>query len=62
MFKSPNGWHIVDYKTDVVAADRALAYEHQLKMYEKALAANGITRATATVLPVRLVVEPNDRA
>ena len=60
MFKLPEGWQIVDYKTDVAATDRAAAYEEQLKMYEHALAKVGIPSAGATIQPVRLTERRND--
>ena len=60
MFKSPEGWQIVDYKTDVAATDRAAAYQEQLKMYEHALAKVGIPSAGATIQPVRLTERRND--
>ena len=35
MFKSDDGWQIVDYRTDVAASALMFAYAQQLKMYER---------------------------
>jgi ATP-dependent helicase/nuclease subunit A len=52
MFKSNDGWQIIDYKTDVTQR-LAEAYQLQLEMYERALASVGIDDATSTVHAVR---------
>ena len=54
MFKSDDAWQIVDYKTDVAGSALTFAYEQQLKMYERALAAVGIRGASASVQSVRI--------
>jgi ATP-dependent exoDNAse (exonuclease V) beta subunit len=38
MYASPEGWQIVDYKTDVNQGELNAAYQEQLSLYERALA------------------------
>ena len=54
MFKQLQSWHILDYKTDLDVADQSASYAEQLKMYERALAAIGIAKASSQLYPVRL--------
>jgi ATP-dependent helicase/nuclease subunit A len=54
IFKEPQSWHILDYKTDVEITDASASYTEQLKMYERALAAIGIQKTSARLQRVRL--------
>lgn len=54
MYKDRATWHIIDYKTDVDMTESAASYEHQITMYEHALARVGMEQTTSRVYPVRL--------
>jgi ATP-dependent helicase/nuclease subunit A len=50
----PQAWQILDYKTDIDVAGQSASYAEQLKMYERALEAIGITKVSSQLYPVRL--------
>jgi ATP-dependent exoDNAse (exonuclease V) beta subunit len=54
IFRDPQCWQILDYKTDVEVADHAASYAQQLKMYERALAAIGVEKASSRLYGARL--------
>ena len=53
LFRSPEGWQIVDYKTDVDATDLSRSYEQQLEMYKSALAKLNVVGTQAQIINVR---------
>jgi ATP-dependent exoDNAse (exonuclease V) beta subunit len=54
MYKDVAAWHIIDYKTDLEITETAASYEHQIEMYERALACIGIEKTASQIYPVRL--------
>ena len=53
MFERDGQHHVIDYKTDVDATLRAEAYAAQLKTYERALTAVGLSVTAPAILSVR---------
>ncbi len=55
LFKSNDGWRLIDYKTDVgLQTSVPDAYQQQLSLYVRALRACGVAVESATVQPVRV--------
>jgi ATP-dependent exoDNAse (exonuclease V) beta subunit len=54
MYRDPDAWQIIDYKTDLDVTEAAASYAHQIRMYERALASVGIEEAVSQIYPVRL--------
>jgi ATP-dependent helicase/nuclease subunit A len=55
MFRSADGWQVIDYKTDVgPGSELAEKYAAQLDAYRRALTACGLQGVRATLVPVRL--------
>ena len=52
LFGQDECWQIIDYKTDIGSQD-LVAYQEQLKMYERALVSVGIQDVTSAIQPVR---------
>jgi ATP-dependent helicase/nuclease subunit A len=58
IFQDASTWRVIEYKTDLEEVNRP-SYEHQLQMYERALASVGIKETSSEIYPVRL--EPDER-
>ena len=54
VFKDPESWHIIDYKTDVDLPNSSSSYSQQLRMYEDALSSVGVKNALSELQPIRL--------
>ncbi|HEY6359447.1 MAG TPA: UvrD-helicase domain-containing protein [Vicinamibacterales bacterium] len=54
LFRTADGWRVMDYKTDVSPEAHAVAYQAQLAAYRRALESCGLHRVETRIVPIRI--------